>query len=89
MLCVCVCVCVQIDIMKLEMMRLPTTRLMLENSCFLMQEASTTAWPLICDPTSRVLDWLTGLYQSRELVVVKYHVSCLSWSLLWSLWSVA
>ncbi|XP_070190368.1 uncharacterized protein [Littorina saxatilis] len=62
-----------IDIMKLEMMRLPTTRLMLENSCFLMQEASTTAWPLICDPTSRVLDWLVGLYQGRDLVVVKYH----------------
>ncbi|XP_076466964.1 uncharacterized protein LOC143298129 [Babylonia areolata] len=62
-----------IDIMKLEMMRLPTTRLMLENSCFLMQEASTTAWPLICDPTSRALHWLTDLFQGRDLVVVKYH----------------
>lgn len=62
-----------IDIMKLEMMRLPTTRLMLENSCFLMQEASITAWPLVCDPTSRVLTWLKGLYENREMVVVKYH----------------
>lgn len=64
--------------MKLQMIRLPTTKLMLENSCFLMQEESTTAWPLICDPTSRVLTWLRGLYKERELVEVKYHVSKLS-----------
>ncbi|XP_025098007.1 LOW QUALITY PROTEIN: dynein gamma chain, flagellar outer arm-like [Pomacea canaliculata] len=62
-----------LNVMKLQMIRLPTTKLMLENSCFLMQEESTTAWPLICDPTSRVLTWLRGLYKERELVEVKYH----------------
>ncbi|XP_067674368.1 uncharacterized protein [Haliotis asinina] len=62
-----------LDVMHLEMIGLPTTRLVLENACFLMQEKSTTAWPLICDPTSRVLDWLNVYFTGKELVEVKYH----------------
>ncbi|XP_035829673.1 dynein heavy chain 5, axonemal isoform X2 [Aplysia californica] len=62
-----------LDVIHLQRKQLPTTRLMLENACFLMQEASTTAWPLICDPTSRVIDWLKFFYTGRDLVEVKYH----------------
>ncbi|CAL1527205.1 unnamed protein product [Lymnaea stagnalis] len=62
-----------LDIIKLQRKQLPTTRLMLENACFLMQDASMTAWPLICDPTSRVIDWLKSFYAGKELVEVKYH----------------
>ncbi|KAK6187606.1 hypothetical protein SNE40_005595 [Patella caerulea] len=73
-----------LEVMELEIMQLPTTRLMLENSCFLLQEETTTAWPLICDPTSRVIDWLKHRFDSKGLVEVKYHEmrsqldSCLS-----------
>ncbi|ESO89151.1 hypothetical protein LOTGIDRAFT_229063 [Lottia gigantea] len=62
-----------LDEMELKIMQLPTTQLMLENSCFLMQEETTTAWPLICDPTSRVIEWLKLRFQSKGLVEVKYH----------------
>ncbi|OWF37572.1 Dynein heavy chain 5, axonemal [Mizuhopecten yessoensis] len=62
----------RLDIMNLEIERLPITSLMLENACFLMQEESTTAWPLICDPTSRVIDWLQFYKRSKGLVCVRY-----------------
>ncbi|XP_059166583.1 dynein axonemal heavy chain 8-like [Physella acuta] len=62
-----------LDIIGLQQKQLPTTRLMLENACFLMQDESVTAWPLICDPTSRVIDWLKLYYTGKSLVEVKYH----------------
>ncbi|GFN75495.1 dynein beta chain, ciliary [Plakobranchus ocellatus] len=62
-----------LDMIRLQRLGLPTTRLMLENACFLMQEASRTAWPLVCDPTSRVIEWLQQLYGGQDLVEVKYH----------------
>ena len=65
----------QLDIMRLEILRLPTTPLMLENACFLMQEESITAWPLICDPTSRIIEWLRFYMKDKGLVEVKYTVS--------------
>ena len=60
--------------MHLEILCLPTTRLMLENSCFMMQGESITAWPLVCDPTSRVIEWLR-YRMGKNLVEVKYSVS--------------
>jgi hypothetical protein len=45
----------QFDLMELEIKQLPTTALMLENAAFLMQEDYVNAWPLICDPTSRIV----------------------------------
>ncbi|KAL5010133.1 hypothetical protein ScPMuIL_012438 [Solemya velum] len=62
----------ELDIIQLEILRLPTTNLMLDNACFLMQDESTTAWPLICDPTSRVIDWLHTSKKEMGLVEVKY-----------------
>ncbi|KAK3577475.1 hypothetical protein CHS0354_032326 [Potamilus streckersoni] len=61
-----------LDVMHLEMLRLPITRLMLENAIFLMQEESVTAWPLVCDPTSRVIDWLKMYMHEKGLVKVRY-----------------
>ena len=60
--------------MQLEILRLPITRLMLENSCFLLQGEAVTAWPLVCDPTSRVIDWLRKK-MGKTLVEVRYSVS--------------
>ena len=51
---------------------------MLENAAFLMQEDYVNAWPLICDPTSRVLDWLYQYKHDKGLVVVRYSVSVLT-----------
>ncbi|CAG5121560.1 unnamed protein product, partial [Candidula unifasciata] len=73
-----------LNIIKLQQLQLPTTPLMLENFCFLMHDASLFAWPLVCDPTSRFVDWLKFLHADRELVVVRHHEvrshleSCLS-----------
>ncbi|XP_052708586.1 uncharacterized protein LOC128183562 isoform X10 [Crassostrea angulata] len=60
------------DVIRMETMHLSITKLMLENACFLMQRDSMVAWPLICDPTSRVLDWLRNFYGNTGLVEVKY-----------------
>ncbi|XP_053397319.1 dynein axonemal heavy chain 5-like isoform X6 [Mercenaria mercenaria] len=62
----------QLDIMHLEILRLPTTPLMLENACFLMQGESITAWPLVCDPTSRIIEWLRFKMKDKGLVEVRY-----------------
>ncbi|KAF6026452.1 hypothetical protein EB796_015243 [Bugula neritina] len=43
---------------KLELLRLPMTPLMLENAAIIMQEDNYRAWPLICDPTSRSVQWV-------------------------------
>ncbi|XP_052089132.1 uncharacterized protein LOC127725852 isoform X10 [Mytilus californianus] len=64
--------CKKLDLMELEIKQLPTTPLMLENAAFLMQEDYVNAWPLICDPTSRVLDWLYQYKRDKGLVVVRY-----------------
>ena len=69
------CCMLQFDLMELEIKQLPTTALMLENAAFLMQEDYVNAWPLICDPTSRVLDWLYHYKHDKGLVVVRYSVS--------------
>ncbi|XP_041355189.1 dynein gamma chain, flagellar outer arm-like isoform X3 [Gigantopelta aegis] len=62
-----------LDVMRLDIQNLPTTQLMLENAVFLMQEESITAWPMICDPTSRVLNWLHCYFKNTEMVETKYH----------------
>uniref|UniRef100_A0A2C9K4Z2 AAA+ ATPase domain-containing protein n=1 Tax=Biomphalaria glabrata TaxID=6526 RepID=A0A2C9K4Z2_BIOGL len=62
-----------LDNISLQRLQLPTTRLMLENACFLIQDASMTAWPLICDPTSRAIDWLRLYFTGKQFVEVKYH----------------
>ena len=64
--------------MQLEILRLPTTPLMLENACFLMQGESVTAWPLVCDPTSRIIEWLRFRMKDKGLVEVRYTVSMVS-----------
>ena len=69
----------QLDIMNLEILRLPITPLMLENACFLMQEQSITAWPLVCDPASRIIDWLRFNMKDKGLVEVRYNVSIGFW----------
>ncbi|XP_023932047.1 dynein heavy chain 5, axonemal-like isoform X1 [Lingula anatina] len=61
------------EVKQLEMKKLPMTRLMLENACFIMQEESSMAWPLLCDPTSRVIDWIKGYLKEKNLMEVKYH----------------
>lgn len=63
------------DVIRMETMHLSITKLMMENACFLMQRDRMVAWPLICDPTSRVLDWLRNFYGNTGLVEVKYSVS--------------
>ncbi|CAH1799095.1 unnamed protein product [Owenia fusiformis] len=62
-----------IHIKELELLRLPQTRLLLENACFVMQEESCSAWPLICDPASRIIDWLQYFLKGKGLVEVRYH----------------
>lgn len=64
--------------MQLEILRLPTTPLMLENACFLMQGESITAWPLVCDPTSRIIEWLRYRMKETGLVEVRYTVSVIT-----------
>ena len=69
---------IQIRIGQLEQLSLPQTPLMLENACFIMQEDKTIAWPLMCDPSSRVIDWVKDFMNECHIVDVKYHVSVLS-----------
>ena len=65
----------QLEILEAEQLKLPMTRLMLENASFLMQGETTEAWPLVCDPTSRVINWIKDYLTSKGLVEVKYSVS--------------
>ncbi|XP_074662754.1 uncharacterized protein LOC141915202 [Tubulanus polymorphus] len=62
-----------IEIKKLDLLELPKTPLMLENASLVMQEQSINAWPLICDTTSRIIDWMKFYLKSSNLVVVRYH----------------
>ena len=55
--------------------KLPVTRVHLENAAILMQTEVMFAWPLLCDPSSRVIDWIKGYHENKQLVVVKYTVS--------------
>lgn len=64
----------QVEIESLRILKLPRTENSNNNASFILQEESCSAWPLICDPTSRVLDWLY-CYLSGKLVIVKYNVS--------------
>jgi hypothetical protein len=65
----------QLEIKKLEILNLPKTRLLLENSCFIMQEEGISAWPLVCDPASSIVLWISAYYKNKNFAVVKYHVS--------------
>ena len=65
----------QLEIQELEQRSLPKTRLMLENAAFLMQGDTTLSWPLICDPTSRALEWVRTYMKGKGLVEVRYSVS--------------
>ena len=60
---------------ELEERKLPMTRLHLENATMLMQTENMLAWPLLCDPSSRVIDWVKDYHKNKNLVVVKYNVS--------------
>ncbi|XP_071801693.1 uncharacterized protein [Asterias amurensis] len=62
----------EVEIESLRILNLPSTPNSLNNACFIMQELSSTAWSLLCDPTSRVIDWLK-CYLSGKVVLVKYH----------------
>ncbi|XP_077863125.1 dynein axonemal heavy chain 5-like [Saccoglossus kowalevskii] len=61
----------KVDIQALHILHLPMTPSVQENACLMMQQLSCTAWNLICDPTSRVQDWLYK-YLKSNLVQVKY-----------------
>ncbi|XP_070568705.1 dynein axonemal heavy chain 5-like isoform X4 [Ptychodera flava] len=62
----------KVDIQALMLLQLPMTPIVQQNACFIMQELSSTAWNLLCDPTSRVQDWLEK-YLQGSLIHVKYH----------------
>jgi hypothetical protein len=67
----------QLRLQELQQLRLPMTRLMLENATFVMQGDNTLAWPLLSDPTSRVSDWIQCYHNTgspKQLVTVKYSV---------------
>lgn len=64
----------QFEIESLKTLKLPSTPNSQDNACFVMQEHSATAWSLLCDPTSRILDWIKS-YLNNQLVVIKFHVS--------------
>lgn len=63
----------EVDIGGLSLLRLPMTRLQLENACFVMLEEHCDAWPLLCDPTRRILSWLNLYLHNLQCVTVKYH----------------
>ncbi|XP_030850579.1 dynein heavy chain 8, axonemal isoform X3 [Strongylocentrotus purpuratus] len=60
------------EIESLKTLKLPSTPNSQDNACFVMQEHSATAWSLLCDPTSRILDWIKS-YLNGQLVVIKFH----------------
>ena len=66
----------QIVVYELDRMKLPVSPLMLENSLFIRQEDDILAWPLICDPTSRIVDWVRNYLQHKHVMIVRYSVSC-------------
>ena len=57
----------------MEEKRLPVTPLTMENATFILQ--ADLAWPLMCDPTARVISWASLSLADRGLVTVKYAVS--------------
>ena len=57
----------------MEEKRLPVTPLTMENAAFILQ--ADLAWPLMCDPTARVISWASLSLADRGLVTVKYAVS--------------
>ena len=57
------------------MKKLPISPLALENAMFLQQHDNVLAWPLLCDPTSRVVDWVRLYLKHKNVVVVRYSVS--------------
>ena len=59
----------------MEQKRLPRTPMMMENASFVMQGDTIQAWPLLCDPTSRVIPWVKSFLSDKGLVEVKYSVS--------------
>ncbi|XP_041462850.1 dynein heavy chain 8, axonemal-like [Lytechinus variegatus] len=61
-----------VEIESLKTLKLPSTPNSQDNACFVMQEHSSTAWSLLCDPTSRILDWIKS-YLNQQLVIIKYH----------------
>ena len=68
----------QLEIQSLQKLGLPKTPLMLENASFLMQGDNLMAWPLVCDPSSRVIDWVKDYLKDKDLVTVRYSVSTCS-----------
>ncbi len=64
----------KVTVNQLEQLRLPISPLMLENATFLMQGDNLMAWPLICDPNSRVQGWLRSYLAKEGLVEVRYSV---------------
>ncbi len=60
---------------EMEQKRLPRTPMMMENASFVMQGDTIQAWPLLCDPTSRVIPWVKSFLSDKGLVEVKYSVS--------------
>ena len=61
-------------IYELIKLNLPTTPLMLENAALLMQDDTTMAWPMLCDPVSHVLSILRSYLNNQGLVEVSYAV---------------
>ena len=66
--------CFQLRVYELIKLDLPTTPLMLENAALLMQDDTTMAWPLLCDPVSHVLSILRSYAHNQGLVEVSYAV---------------
>lgn len=64
----------QLDICHFEVKKLPISQLALENAMFIKEEDNVLAWPLLCDPTLRVVEWIKSYLKEKNIVVVRYSV---------------
>lgn len=78
------------EIQSHRIKKLPIDTQALENACILTAGESNMNWCLVCDPSAKIIDWITGYYsqdmslenqenqvvdETPELVQVLYKVS--------------
>ena len=62
----------QLEVCSLESKKLPISHLALENSVFVKEEDHILAWPLLCDPTRRSVDWMHDYLREKNLMTVRF-----------------
>ncbi|XP_077973667.1 uncharacterized protein LOC120348568 isoform X2 [Styela clava] len=50
------------EVQSIRMKKLPTDNQSLENACVLAAMESNMTWCLICDPTTKIVDWINGYF---------------------------